>query len=93
MVEMSTTASCGDFYYWQPVNPPPYYHQPYYYYELPRITNPIPFTRECHGCKGLGWIETKDGKPHICPICKGKGTIQDGNCTITWTFNELVCSG
>lgn len=28
----------------------------------------------CHGCGGKGWVVV-DGKPHVCPICRGAGRI------------------
>ena len=95
MTDSSCKTQTGDFpRFHTPYNPPPYY---YYYYESPWITNPSPFPRDCHGCKGLGWIETTDGKPHVCPVCEGKGTVQDdGDYSITWNtcdLSGLVVSG
>ena len=30
-------------------------------------------TRECHGCSGLGWVETSRGEVKVCPVCEGSG--------------------
>ena len=29
--------------------------------------------RECHGCSGLGWVETSRGDVKVCPVCEGSG--------------------
>lgn len=33
---------------------------------------------KCPGCKGLGWVETSDRFPHVCPVCNGTGTRPEG---------------
>lgn len=35
--------------------------------------------KECHGCKGLGWVDSKHYGPSVCPICGGKGQIEANN--------------
>ena len=32
---------------------------------------------QCHGCKGLGWVDSQHVGPTKCPVCGGKGQIND----------------
>lgn len=34
---------------------------------------------ECHGCKGLGWVDSRHTGPTVCPICRGTGRLEDDN--------------
>ena len=76
MIETSTMKQCGD--------PEPLSCHWY----IPWTSSPQ-YERDCHGCRGLGWIETKDGKPHVCPVCGGSGKYTNGNYTITWNDHTL----
>ena len=31
----------------------------------------------CHGCKGLGWVDSQHFGPTVCPICKGSGQVNN----------------
>lgn len=33
--------------------------------------------KECHGCKGLGWVDSKHYGPTLCPICRGTGQVEE----------------
>lgn len=38
--------------------------------------------KECHGCKGVGWVDSKHYGPTICPICKGLGQLEDSKLAL-----------
>ena len=31
--------------------------------------------KQCYGCEGKGWVDSKHTGPTICPICKGSGQL------------------
>jgi len=33
--------------------------------------------KQCYGCEGKGWVDSKHLGPTICPICKGSGKINN----------------
>lgn len=33
--------------------------------------------KQCYGCEGKGWVDSKHLGPTICPICKGSGQLNN----------------
>lgn len=31
--------------------------------------------RECHGCSGQGWVDSRYSGVVICPVCDGNGVV------------------
>jgi len=51
-----------------------------------------PGEKVCHGCGGKGWVPI-DGRPHICPVCRGKGKLRDypePQVEITWQGKSIA---
>lgn len=40
------------------------------------------YEKQCHGCEGKGWVDSKYTGPNICPICRGSGKINKASSTI-----------
>jgi hypothetical protein len=33
--------------------------------------------KQCYGCEGKGWVDSKHLGPTVCPICKGSGQLNN----------------
>jgi hypothetical protein len=48
----------------------------------------VTFMKQCHGCEGKGWVDSASVGPIICPICKGKGQVENEITITTHNNNE-----
>ncbi len=48
--------------------------------------------KQCHGCGGKGWIDSKYLGPTICPLCKGSGELSDGSPMVAAARPAFSCA-
>ena len=45
--------------------------------------------KQCHGCEGKGWVDSARVGPTKCPICKGKGQVENGIAFTTSKYTDV----